>query len=333
MSSSLPSPAVRPFIDPSVGPSMDELRRDRPRSRLVRWSVLALGLLAAWSWTSGDVVIGDLLDPRRLENLRRFLREEIEPFPLRGKPFEFSAYFEWAGGLLESRGLAGSLQTLAISILAITLAALGAILLAPFAARNIVSSEPFAPTTGPDRDSAAQSPLASSHDRWRRRVWRLVANSTRAFLILLRAIPEYVWAFLILAILGPNAWPAVLALAIHNAGILGKLGAETVENLESAPLRALRGLGGGRAQITLAAVTPLALQRFLLYFFYRFETCVREATVLGMLGVVSLGYWIQDARGRHFYDEMLFFVALGAGIVLLGDLFSSAVRGYLRRAA
>lgn len=314
-------------------PSIESLRRDRPRSRLVRWSAFAFLALAVWSWTSGDVLIGDLLNARRMANLERFLHEEIVPFPLRGKTFELSAWTAWAGGLLGSRGLAGSLQTLAISILAITLAGIGAIGLAPFAARNVASHDPFPPTSGPERDPVDLRGIDLARERRRRRMWSALATSTRALLILLRAIPEYVWAFLLLAILGPNAWPAVLALAIHNAGILGKLGAETIENLEAAPLRALRGLGAGRAQITLAAAAPLALPRFLLYFFYRFETCVREATVLGLLGVVSLGYWIQDARGRHYYDEMLFFVALGAGIVLLGDLTSAAVRGYLRRAS
>jgi len=52
------------------------------------------------------------------------------------------------------------------------------------------------------------------------RAWRALSACTRAALILLRAIPEYVWAFLLLAMLGPSAWPAVLALAIHNSGIL-----------------------------------------------------------------------------------------------------------------
>jgi phosphonate transport system permease protein len=299
----------------------------------VRWSLLALLALAVWSWTSGDIAFSDLLDPRRLENLRRFLSEEVEPFPLRGKPFELSAWSSWAGGLLASRGLSGSLQTLSISILAISLAALGATILAPFAARNLASRDPFAPLTGAERDELDLDSASASADRARGRAWRGMTAAVRALLVLLRAIPEYVWAFLFLAMLGPSAWPAVLALAIHNAGILGKLGAETIENLESAPLRSLRWLGGGRAQIALVAIAPLALARFLLYFFYRFETCVREATVLGLLGVVSLGYWIQDARARHFYDEMLFFVALGAGIVLLGDLLSAAARSCLRRAA
>ena len=124
----------------------------------------------------------------------------------------------------------------------------------------------------------------------------------------------------------------MLFRSIHNSGILGKLDAETVENLDPRPLTAWRGLGGSRAQIAWFAALPLATNRFLLYFFYRFETCVREATVLGMLGVVSLGYWIQDSRAKQFYDEMVVFVALGAALVLLADVASALVRRALRRA-
>ena len=66
---------------------------------------------------------------------------------------------------------------------------------------------------------------------------------------------------------------------------------------------------------------------------YRWETCVREATVLGMLGIVSLGYWIVDARARNHYDEMFLLVLVGAAIVLVGDLVSAAAREVVRRAA
>ena len=105
-----------------------------------------------------------------------------------------------------------------------------------------------------------------------------------------------------------------------------------VENLPPGPLRALRALGAGRVPLALVGVYPAALPRFLLYFFYRWETCVREATVLGMLGIVSLGYWIDDARHRFRYDEMVFWILAGAAIVLLGDLLSAVVRRWLRRA-
>jgi ABC-type phosphate/phosphonate transport system permease subunit len=59
---------------------------------------------------------------------------------------------------------------------------------------------------------------------------------------------------------------------------------------------------------------------------------VREATVLGMLGFTSLGYWIADARARDRYDEMLVLILLGAVLVLAGDFVSAVTRALVRRA-
>ena len=98
-----------------------------------------------------------------------------------------------------------------------------------------------------------------------------------------------------------------------------------------AAARALAAAGASRSQ-TAAAVFPSLLPRLLLYFFYRWETCVREATVLGMLGVLSLGSLIRDARAGNLYDELFFYVLLGALMVLAGDLLSALARGLVRRA-
>ena len=84
---------------------------------------------------------------------------------------------------------------------------------------------------------------------WTSPVLLLLAGAvglTRALLIFVRAVPEYVWAFLLVKMFGFGAWPAVLALALHNSGILRKLMAETVENVEAGPAKALRGLGATR---------------------------------------------------------------------------------------
>ena len=310
-----------------VGHRDAEVRRlhgQRPRSRFMRWSGLAITILVVLAWSSEGLrpwgpSEESLFSERRLANLERFLGE-LRPYPLQGKDFDFQAAIAWAGEVLNDRGWAAAGVTLAMSIAAIVLAALVALMLTPAAARTFASPEPYLP--GPRPPS-----------RVRRFFWQLVVAGARTLLIFIRSIPEYVWAFIFLAILGPTAWPVVLALALHNAGILGKLTAEVVENLEPAPLQALRGLGASRPQIVAAGIFPLILPRFLLFFFYRWETCVREATVLGMLGTVSLGYWIVDARARNHYDEMFFFVLIGAGIVLVGDLVSAVAREVVRRAA
>ncbi len=120
-----------------------------------------------------------------------------------------------------------------------------------------------------------------------------------------------------------------MALAIHNAGILGRLGAEVVENAPSTLPRAMRANGSQRSQMFWLGLLPALLGRFLVFFFYRWETCVREATVLGFVGVSSLGFYIQDARARDLYDEMIVLVVAGAGLVLAGDLLSAWVRSRL----
>lgn len=302
----------------SVDAEIRRLYRERSRRPFLRWSAVALLGLAVYAWTSTELRSAELLSERRMQNLERFL-EELRPHPLQGRDLDLGVAAAWAGELLVSKkGLAAARTTLALSVAAIVLAAFAAGLLTLPAARTVATPEPW--LEGPRRPGRA-----------RRLAWRMVAGGARAGLIFLRSIPEYVWAFLFLAILGPSAWPVILALAVHNAGILSKLTAEVVENLPPRPLANLRALGAGRAQIAAAGIFPLALPRFLLFFFYRWETCVREATVLGMLGVVSLGYWIVDSRARQAYDEMFFLVLLGSAIVLAGDLVSALAREIVRR--
>lgn len=295
------------------------LRRARPRSRFVRASAALLAALVAYAWLCGDVEVLELFSSRRRSNLARFLSEEALPFPLRGSGASLAALADWARGLLSERGLSALVRTFWISALAIVLAGAAAAMAAPFGARTLCARDPYLTSAAGPRERGA--------------AWRASSAFVRLLFVLLRAIPEYVLAFLLLAMLGPSAWPLVLALALHNAGILGRLDCETLENLEPGPMRALSMLGARRTALAWAALRPLALPRLLLYFFYRYETCVREATVLGMLGIASLGYWIQDARARQRYDEMLFYVALGAVLVLLGDLVSFLARRWVRRGA
>jgi phosphonate transport system permease protein len=293
------------------------LARERPRSGFMRGSVAALALIGAAAWTTGDFRLQDLASERRLANLRRFTRELV-PYPLQSREWDWGTAAEWAAELIAAPGTEAVATTLALAIAAIVLAGLAALVMSFPATRSFAAAEPYLPH-------------GRAPSRAARTTWTAAVALTRGLLIFLRAIPEYVWAFLLIALLGPTLWAAVLALAIHNTGILGKLNAEVMENLEPEPLAALRGLGATRGQIALAGLLPLVLPRFLLFFFYRWETCVREATVIGLLGIASLGFYIQDARARQHYDVMLALILLGSAAVILGDLISAAAREAVRR--
>ena len=298
--------------------TVEALRRARPTDRFLRGSVAGFGLLLVAAFALGDFAWSDWTSERRLTNLARFV-QELRPFPLQGRDWDGGVALDWAGGLLRDRGGRAALQTLAISLVAIALAGI-----AGFAA-SLPAARTFARPDAWSRGSPRPRPLA-------RAAWLAAFAAVRGMLIALRSLPEYVWAFLLLALLGPTPWAAVLALALHNTGILGRLGAETVENAEPRVFEALRGLGAGRAQIVGTALYPQLMPRFLLFHFYRWETCVREATVLGMLGIASLGFWVEDARSRGQTDVLVFMVLLGSAIVLVGDAVSALARAWVRRA-
>ena len=297
---------------------VEVLHRARPRSRLIRWSALLAIACAALVWFASEISFADMFSTKRLGHLDRFITNDMLPSKLRGESFSWGGLGDWCAEQFQLNGARAMFATLCISVLAIVLAAVAGAMLGAFGARNLMSAHPFLPHA-----TVGHGDCSHGLDR--------VAQFTRFVCILLRAVPEYIWAYLLLAMLGTSAWPAVLALAIHNAGILGRLAGETIENLPSQPLRALSMTGGTRRDVAMVGIFPMALGRYLLYFFYRFETCVREATVLGMLGVVSLGYFVIEARAHGQYSTMLFLIFLGGMLVMLADVVSDIARRWLQK--
>ena len=287
------------------------------RSRWLFPKVLAgaavVGSVAAW--TLGRPLLGEAIGLSRSERIERFL-VKLTPEPV-VKSGDWSDAVPWAVKLWERPGQEALVNTLAIASAAIVLAAFAAMVLVPWASRVISTARPFGLDAGNVRrfHSAAMAGLG---------------RATRWLFVLARAVPEYVIAFLLIGLIGPGAWPLVIALALHNFGIFGRLWAEVIENQPTGVSRQLMQTGASRGSAHIASVLPRALNHFLLYFFYRWETCVREATILGMLGISSLGLHITLARSYLRYDRMLFYVLLGAAAVLVLDMLSNLARRKLR---
>jgi phosphonate transport system permease protein len=158
------------------------------------------------------------------------------------------------------------------------------------------------------------------------RLGALAQAATRLLLNALRAIPELVWAVLMVlaAGLGPNA--GTLALALHTAGVLGRLFAEALENTPPEPANAIRLQGGGAWAAFCYATLPALWPQLLAYSLYRWENNIRMAAIMGFVGAGGLGQMLyvslslfQEAQAATVILAMLL-------LVLAVDAFSGWTR-------
>jgi|TARA_Y100001949_G_scaffold113268_1_gene96153 phosphonate transport system permease protein len=148
----------------------------------------------------------------------------------------------------------------------------------------------------------------------------------RGLLILLRSVPEIVWALLFVRAVGLGPTAGVLAIAITYAGMLGKVYAEIFESVDPLPTRALIGAGGSRLQAFAYGVLPQATGEMLSYTVYRWECAIRASVVMGFVGAGGLGQQmdlsIRMFAGGEVASMLLTFLVL----VLLADLLSQQLR-------
>lgn len=151
-------------------------------------------------------------------------------------------------------------------------------------------------------------------------------GAARLLLNALRAIPELVWAALtvLAAGLGPNA--GTLALALHTAGVLGRLFAEALENAPSEPAAAIRLQGGSQVAAFCFGTLPNLWPQLLAYSLYRWENNIRMASVLGFVGAGGLGQMLYTTLSL-FQEAQASTVIIGMLVlVLLVDVSSDVLR-------
>jgi phosphonate transport system permease protein len=154
---------------------------------------------------------------------------------------------------------------------------------------------------------------------------------TRLLLNALRAVPELVWASLLLIAAGLGPFAGTMALAAHTTGVLGRLFAEAIENAPPGPANALRAQGVGNGAVFLYATLPQVLPQLLSYTLYRWENNIRAAAVLGVVGAGGLGQMLAFHMGL-FQMNKTATVLIGM-LVLVGlvDALSYALRRVLTR--
>ncbi|WP_185443770.1 PhnE/PtxC family ABC transporter permease [Kribbella qitaiheensis] len=254
----------------------------RTSSRWARWSALVLlpGIIVAWL-TSG-VSLAGLTSPRTRDLTGRLLQDLWPPqLPSGG----------W-------QVLIGStLDTIAMAILAITVAVIITVALGPWA------TSPRHPPT----DHAGLARLATR-------------SISRAVLLVLRSIPPTVWAVVALLVLFPGVLPGALALGLYTGGILGRLVAEAWESIDTRATDVLRHAGVTQRVAAVAATVPPSAQQFLTYTLYRFEICLRDTAVVGIVGAAGLGQLLAENLATFKYPTITTLLAASCVLSITTEL-------------
>jgi len=154
---------------------------------------------------------------------------------------------------------------------------------------------------------------------------------TRLLLNALRAVPELVWAALLLISAGLGPFAGTLALGLHTTGVLGRLFAEAMENSPHAPAEALRAQGVGALRVFLYATLPQVLPQLVSYALYRWENNIRAAAILGVVGAGGLGQLLAFHMGLFQMGKTATVLAAMLLLVAAVDALSYLTRRALSR--
>ena len=188
-----------------------------------------------------------------------------------------------------------ALETVDIALFGTTVAVLLALPLAILAARN----------TSPARPLYALS---------------------RGAIALCRVVPDLVWALIFVTAVGLGPFPGALAISVHSVGMLGRLFAETIEDMDMGPVEALTMTGAGRLAVFSHAVVPSVLPSLLGIALYRLDENIRSSLVLGFVGAGGIGFELLTAMNLFQYRGVAMLLVVTFVIVVAAERISAALR-------
>ena len=203
------------------------------------------------------------------------------------------------------------LQTIAISLMGTLIGVVLAVVLAVPATSTLA----LVRSDSPGRHRVIDRVL-----RW------LLFWSTRLALNILRSIPELVWVLMCILAVGIGPFAGTIALGLHTAGVLGKLYAETMEEVPLRPVEALHSLGARPLQVLVWAIWPQARPMLSSYTVLRWEMNLRASTILGLVGGGGLGQAIYNNVQLGFYTRLSTLILLIYALVLASDWIGERLR-------
>ena len=235
-------------------------------------------------------------------NILRFFTYEILPWPMRRDgmldgthtvTFDGFAILTWAQDILTQEAWEGVWNTVVLTQIVLVGTGLFALLSFPFACRH------FAGT---------------------------LSNRLAHFaLIIIRTTPEYILAYIFVQLWGPSMLPAIWAILLHNGAILGFLSSNNADLVQLEPDAPVN-----RTNRYFYEILPRVYGQFLAFLFYRWEVMMRESAILGLLGIYTLGFYIDSAISDDQLDKAVLLIFVTACLNMGIDSISQLVRKRLK---
>ena len=173
--------------------------------------------------------------------------------------------------------------------------------------------------------SCAAISVSSLSGRMHPLAWA-VRQAVRALLVVLRSVPELVWALVFVRVVGLGPTAGVLAIALTYTGMLGKVYGEILESGDLHPTKSLLRNGSGRLQAFLYALLPGNARELTSYTVYRWECAIRSSAVLGFVGAGGLGQQLDASMKMFNGGEVATILMAFILLVALADLVSAQLR-------
>jgi phosphonate transport system permease protein len=154
----------------------------------------------------------------------------------------------------------------------------------------------------------------------------LARNMSRGLIAVTRTVPDIVFALIFISAVGLGPFPGVLAISIHSVGMLGKLYAESIEEIDPHPVEALEAVGADRIQTIIHAVIPQVLPSFIADTLYRLDINVRSSVVLGLVGAGGIGFELIYDMRLFRYRELASVLLITFVIIILAERISDILR-------
>jgi phosphonate transport system permease protein len=217
----------------------------------------------------------------------QFFSQDIWPSAL--QQGDLLGTWQWVSRVSVSEVWPALWQTIAITQAALVLSGILALLYYPFASRALVGR------------------------------WSVLG---RFKLLVLRSVPELMLAYVFMLLFGPSALPAILALALHNGGLIAFLLANSSEDANK---RIGEDVPSGIMRFAYVDL-PQRYPAFLAFLFYRWEVILRESAMMGVVGIATLGFYVDSAFEEIRFDKAFFLIVVAALLNILVDALSRWLR-------